>query len=237
VKCKVCHFEIQLLWDLHLLTVLALPNDFFRQRRLGIHFEGLKATPWALERTSLCTELCSIVANEATKRLLVRGPFCSGKTAFGQLLHYHLTHESKTAYIVTLLGNYPSWEDCWFRQTNIQWDAIMQSTEPVYVIIDEVQASYPPSSNTYGLWNEIKLSDQKGEQSNVHYVCIGAYGEPLQGSVTPLDFPPSAIVSLRQHNGTPGLAYTIGEFLALCKVLYRYVVDFPLCFYFYFCMC
>ncbi len=192
-----------------------MPNDFFSQLRLGIHFEGLKATPWALQRKPLCANLCSILDREATKRLLVRGPFCSGKTAFGQLMHYHLTQEKKNAYIVTLLGKYSSWEECWFRQTHVQWNTIMQSVQHEYVIVDEVQASYPVDSNTYGLWESIKISNQKGDQNNVHYICIGSYG---QGSTTPLDFPPSAIISLRPHNGTPGLAYTLEEFLALCKV-------------------
>lgn len=29
-----------------------------------------------------------------------------------------------------------------FKQTNVQWNTVMMSKQPVYVIIDEVQASY-----------------------------------------------------------------------------------------------
>jgi hypothetical protein len=38
----------------------------------------------------------------------------------------------------------------------------------------------------------------------------------------PLTFPPAAIVSLRAHNGTPGLVYTTDEFGLLCKAFVEY---------------
>lgn len=196
-----------------LKSSLALPMDFFSRQLAYIDFEGLKATPWALKRDDLCHRLCDIVNH--TKRLLVRGPFGSGKTAVAQLLHYHLRHVNNTVYIITLSGYSGSWEDCWFRQTGVEWDTVIHANAPVYVIIDEVQRSYPATSSTHDLWGFIK--NAVGMEQQVRYICIGSYGDPEQ-TVTPHTFPLAAVVTLYPHNGTPGLAYTQEEFGVLCQL-------------------
>lgn len=148
--------------------------DFFNTQRLGTHFEGLLKTPWAMQRDTLCDTLISMVKSDPTKRVLVRGPYCSGKTSIAQLLAHRLLRDNQTAYIVTLLysGN---WETCWFTQTKVPWSTIMASSSPVFVIINEVQHSYAQDSPVHDLWKSLKLSTQKAERNNVHYICIGAY--------------------------------------------------------------
>lgn len=129
------------------------------------------------------------------------------------------------------------WTEYWLAQTGVEWEAIMNSDKPVYVIIDEVQVGYPKDSPVYGLWAMVKrVINEKAQQ--VRFIFIGSYGEPQSGGApTPFhdDIQPGAIISLHTHNGTylislfiaspidkriigtPGLAYVKGEFLALCK--------------------
>ncbi len=121
---------------------------------MSIRLEGLKSTPWRINRHKLCQDLCALV--DAHSLLLVRAPFASGKTSLAQLLHKHL-RANKKAFVVTLAtAGITSWTDCWAQQTRTQWSLIKSSTEPVYVIIDEVQESYHETSKTYDLWRDIK---------------------------------------------------------------------------------
>lgn len=68
-----------------------------------IDLDGLKGTPWYIERRGLCVQLVSTLAG--TKRLLIRGPFASGKTSLAQLLHFLLEESRCNAYIITLAGS------------------------------------------------------------------------------------------------------------------------------------
>jgi len=117
--------------------------------------EGLTvSTPWKLKRLKLCEDLCTLV--DAHRVLLVCAPFASGKTSLAQLLQQYL-RAHKTAYVITLArADVSSWSDCWLQQTGTPWNTIIYSTEPMYVIIDEVQISYPETSKTYNLWKDIK---------------------------------------------------------------------------------
>jgi hypothetical protein len=179
-------------------------------------YEGLNKTPWVLDRADLCHKLIQIVEKE--KRLLVRGPFASGKTALVQLLHFHLSSANKTAYAISLSGSNGTWHEWWLKQLKVQWDTIAESKEPVFVLIDEMQLSYSATSNTHNLWECVKNAHTTATTlQKVHFICVGAYGWRDQ-TVTPDCFGDKAFVSLRSHNGTPGLAYTPDEFLALCKV-------------------
>lgn len=156
---------------------------------------------------------------EREKRLLVCGPFASGKTALVQLLHFHLGRVNKTAYAITLSGSYGSWQEWWLNQMKVPWNAIANSSESVFILIDEVQQSYSDTSSTHNLWGCIKNTHASAtELQNVHFVCFGAYGSRTQ-TVSPDSFGEKAFVSLRPHNGTPGIAYTPEEFQALCKVV------------------
>lgn len=139
---------------------VALPADFFTHQRSGLRLEGLKTTPWVLKREHLCDQICKIVDRE--KILLVRAPFASGKTSLAQLLHYFLSQDKKNVHVVTLAEADVSWSECFLHQTGLQWSDITH-TGPVYVIIDEVQISYPQDSSTNGLWKSIKgLGKRRG---------------------------------------------------------------------------
>lgn len=122
---------------------------------MSIRLEGLKSTPWKLNRHKLCQDLCALV--DAHSLLLIRAPFASGKTSLAQLLHKHLRANKKNTFVVTLAtAGITSWSDCWAQQTGTQWSLIKSSTEPMYVIIDEAQESYHEASKTYELWKDIK---------------------------------------------------------------------------------
>lgn len=179
-------------------------------------YEGLNRTPWMLDRADLCHKLIEIVEKE--KRLLVRGPFASGKTSLVQLLHYHLGRDNKTVYAITLSGSHNSWQDWWLEQLKVPWSTIADSEDPVYVLIDEVQQSYPVTSNTHNLWGCIKNTQSVAIQHQpIHFVCFGSYGGRDQ-TVSPDAFGEKSFVSLHPHNGTPGLAYIPNEFKALLNV-------------------
>jgi hypothetical protein len=125
-----------------------LSDDFFSQRHTEIDDQGLKATPWPLAREDLYHTLCALVQTHG--HLLICAPFASGKTALAQVLEYHL-RKNNTVYIILLLGCDVSWAQHWLKQTSMPWDAIMTCKQPVYVIIDEVQASYSKTSKAYQL--------------------------------------------------------------------------------------
>lgn len=137
------------------VSSLALPDAIEDPpSKMGIDLEGLKTTPWILGRADLCKQLCALV--EVNRLLLVRAPFASGKTSLAQLLQRYLRAEH-AAYVVSLAdGDVPSWSECWFQQTGTPWKVIKSSAKLVYVIIDEVQDSYPETSMTHGLWKDIK---------------------------------------------------------------------------------
>jgi hypothetical protein len=187
-----------------------------------VAYEGLNKTPWVLNRADLCRKLIQIVEKE--KRLLVHGPFASGKTALVQLLHYHLSSANKTVYAISLLGSYGSWQDWWLDQLKVPWNTIANSKEPVFVLIDEVQNSYLETSSTHNLWGCIKSAHGMKVQT-VHFVCFGAYGSRDQAA-SPDSFGEKAFVSLHPHNGTPGVAYTTIEFMALQKVFLSWFLFF-----------
>ncbi len=187
-------------------------------------YEGLNKTPWVLDRADLCHKLIKIVERE--KRLLVRGPFASGKTALTQLLHYHLSRANKTAYAITLSGSSGSWQDWWLDQMHVPWKTIVDSKTPVFVVIDEVQHSYSTTSSTHNLWGYIKSTLAMADET-VHYICLGAYGSPDQ-TISPDTFKANTIVTLRAHNGTPGLEYTPKEFKTLCEVFLSWFLFFQL---------
>lgn len=197
---------------------LALPENFFLERRTEVDDAGLKATPWPLRRSKLCDKLCEIV--DRFGLLLVRGPFASGKTALAQLLDYHLRDRYET-FIVTVAGCAVPWPQYWKQQTHVDWDTIIDSNHRVYVIIDEVQISYPTSSSAHSLWGSVnRVIDEK--KHHVQFIFLGSYGDPQPGESTPIRIPPEAIVSLHHHNGTPGLGYSEGEFFQLCAAFQGY---------------
>lgn len=97
-----------------------------------------------------------------------------------------------------------NWRDYWLAETGVEWEKIMQTDKPVYVIIDEVQIGYPKDSSLYGLWSQVKkVVNAKAQQ--IRFIFIGSYGEPQSGGTpTPVhdDIQPAAIISLHPHNGT-----------------------------------
>lgn len=199
------------------LGSLALPNNFFLEQP-EIDDAGLKATPWPLRRSKLCDKLREIA--DRFGLLLVRGPFASGKTALAQLLDYHLRDEHET-FIITAAGCGVPWPQYWKQQTQVDWDTVIDSDHRVYVIIDEVQTSYPTTSSAHTLWGSVKrVIDEKKHQ--IRFIFLGSYGDPQPGESTPIRIPPEAIVSLHQHNGTPGLAYSEDEYFQLCAAFQGY---------------
>ncbi len=193
-----------------------MPDNFFSQHRIDI--EGLKATPWPLRRDDLCHMLRATVDKDINDLLLVRAPFASGKTALAQLLHFHIRQTNTAVHLATVAGCAVPWPQYWFEQTKVPWDAIVNSNKPVYVIIDEVQISYPETHIANSLWGSIKRLI--GEKKHlVRFLCIGSYGDPVNIS-TPVD--PSSYVSLHPYNGTPGMAYTREEFRDLITLFQDY---------------
>ncbi len=130
-------------------------------------------------------------------------------------MQYHI-RQKHTAYVIQLKNRKATWEEYWFGQTGVEWETIMHSNKPVYVIIDEVHIAYPKDSTLYGLWAEVK-EVLNAKRRQVRFVLIGSYGKPqLQpdGTPTPVfeDIRPEAIISLRPHNGTYNLYLLLHSF-------------------------
>lgn len=194
-----------------------MPVGFFTEEQTLHRDEGVFCVPWTLKRTDLCKRICEIVDDIGL--LLVRGPFASGKTALAQLLQYHLREKGEIAYAIQIQDvKNREWESAWLKKAEVPWEAVTKSTRPVYVIIDEVQESYSPTTPINNLWAHVKSANSA---RIVRYICIGAYGDPEQAPTpSTLELAPS--ITLHPHNGTPGLKYTSEEFRDLCKLFEAY---------------